>query len=76
MCRRRIKGNKIFLLSWASPEEEEFLPEEEFLVRPLEAGQETLPPEKPNSTKCRHIGGHVILSSMRKVHHHCFLHLV
>jgi hypothetical protein len=24
-------------------------PEEEFLVRPQEAGQETLPPEKPNS---------------------------
>jgi hypothetical protein len=35
MSRRRIKGNKIFLLSWASPEEE-------FLVRPLEAGQELL----------------------------------
>jgi hypothetical protein len=28
MCRRRIEGNKIFLLSWVSPEEE-------FLVRPL-----------------------------------------
>jgi len=28
--------------SWASPEEE-------FLVRPLEAGQETPPSEKPNS---------------------------
>jgi len=69
MCWRRIKGNKIFLLSWASPEEE-------FLVRLLEAGQETPPPQKPNSKKCHHVGGHVILSSMRKVHHHCFLHLV
>jgi hypothetical protein len=42
MCRRRIKGNKIFILSWASPEEE-------FLVRPLEAGEAQLqkvPPHK------------------------------
>jgi hypothetical protein len=52
MCRRRIKGNKIFLLSWASLEDE-------FLARPLEAGQETPPPEKPNSKKCRHVSGHV-----------------
>jgi hypothetical protein len=29
MSRRRIKDNKIFILSWATPEEE-------FLVRPLE----------------------------------------
>ena len=35
-----------------------------------------LRPEKPNSKNCRHVGGHVILSSMSKVHHHCFLHLV
>jgi hypothetical protein len=32
MCQRKIKGNKIFLLSWASLEE----PEEEFLVHPLD----------------------------------------
>ena len=48
MCRRKIKGYKIFLLSWASPEEE-------FLVPPLETGQETPSPEKPNSKKCRHV---------------------
>jgi hypothetical protein len=35
-----------------------------------------LRPKKPNSKKCHHVGGHVILSSMRKVHQHCFLHLV
>ena len=36
-CAGEEKGNKIFLLSWASPE----------------AGQETPPPQKPNSKKCR-----------------------
>jgi hypothetical protein len=53
-------------LSWASLEEE-------FLEAGQETGQETTPPEKPNSKKCRL---RVNLSSMRKVHHHCFLHLV
>ena len=48
-----FKAIKYFLLSWASPEEE-------FLIRPLEARQETPPPEKLNSKKCRHGGGHVI----------------
>ena len=57
MCQRRIKGNKIFLIELSFSRG----------VSCPASWQET-PREMPNSKKRRQVGGHVILSSMRKVH--------